>query len=215
MQKKMDFQARKDEYSAVGRRDVYRVEGYAKVSGQARYTTDVLLADTLWAKYLRSPYAHAKIASLDTSKATALPGVRSIIRYDDPEAAKIPLLGEAFYEGDRVGAVVCAESNEICDEALRLIDVQWEELPFTLSAEEALEPSFPKIHGGSAEDNLFSSEPINQRGDIEQGFAEADRTVEFDWVHPILCHSSGERWCSVADWKVTPNPGMASTSPIT
>lgn len=207
MQNKRDFQARKDEYSAVGRWDVYRVEGYAKASGQARFTNDILLPDMLWAKYLRSPYAHARIVSLDTSKAEALPGVKAIIRYDDPEAAKIPLLDEAFYEGDRVGAVVCAESEEICDEALRLIDVQWEELPFTLSAEEALEPGFPKIHGGSAEDNLFSSAPINQRGDIEQGFAEADRIVEFDWVHPILCHSAAELWCSVADWEGNPESG--------
>ena len=108
-----DFRARKDEYSVVGRADVYRFDGYAKASGQAEYTSDVLLPGMLYAKFLRSPYAHAKITSLDTSKAEALPGVKAVIRYDGPGGPQCSIGDEAFYHGAQIGAVVCAEPEEL------------------------------------------------------------------------------------------------------
>lgn len=195
-----NWRAKKDEYSAVGREDSYRIEGYAKASGQAKFTNDVFYPDMLYAKLIRCPYGHARIKSMDTSKAEALPGVKGIIRYDDPEAGYLGLGDEAFYEGHWAGAAVCAESEEICDEALRLIDVQWEELPFALHAEQALE-SDTKLHGGAAKDNVCDFGVINARGDIEQGFAEADEEIEFDWKNPICCHSVAETGCAVVAWE--------------
>ncbi|GAI18272.1 unnamed protein product [marine sediment metagenome] len=91
----------------------------------------------LYARFLTSPYPHAEIKSMDTSKAEALPGVRAILRYDDPELPAAADLGGhepssepvlprvAHFQGEEVGAVVAADSEEIAEQALRLIDVEW------------------------------------------------------------------------------------------
>jgi len=74
-----------DEYQSVGKRGVRRIDGYEKATGAAKYTMDVQLPGMLHLRFLTSPYPHAEIKSLDTSKAEALPGVRAVLRYDDPE----------------------------------------------------------------------------------------------------------------------------------
>src|SRR4030042_1334199 len=134
-------------YNHIGKRGVRRIDGYAKASGKAVYTRDVQIPGMLYAKVMRSPYAHARILSMDTTKAAALPGVRAILRYDDPEIKGRKLNGsvggpdrmasqfsgfalkpesvilaqEAWFEGQAVGAGVAADSEEIAIEALRLI----------------------------------------------------------------------------------------------
>ena len=111
----------------IGKRRVPRVDGYEKASGSAVYTRDIYRPGMLYAKFLRSPHAHAKIKRLDTSKAEALQGVRAVLRYDDPGIEWPKLSGQAlvsdtnhWYEG-MVGAVVVGESEAIVDRALRLI----------------------------------------------------------------------------------------------
>ena len=108
------------EYQHVGRRGIRRLNGYEKASGQALYTIDIALPGMLYAKFLTSPYAHARIVHMDTSTAESLPGVRAILRYDDPELPSmadlgghvpnaIPVLpGIAYFQGEEVATVVPA-----------------------------------------------------------------------------------------------------------
>ena len=136
-----------------------RHDAHDKLSGQAVYTRDLDFPGMLYAKILTSPYAHARIVSMDTSKAEALTGVRDILKFDDPDIAlenstggycasqynilTLPSTSD-FYQHP-MGVVVVADSEEICDRALRLIEIKWEEQPFILDMEESLKPDAPKI----------------------------------------------------------------------
>ena len=81
------------EYTHIGKRGIQRLDGYEKASGHATYTIDVALPGMLYGKFLTSPFPHAKIVRMDTSKAEALAGVRAILRYDDPELPPLADLG--------------------------------------------------------------------------------------------------------------------------
>jgi len=192
-------------FSEIGKRGVRRLDGYEKASGQAIYTRDVQLPGMLYARVLMSPYARARIQRMGTSKAEALPGVRAVIRYDDVEVKDRmlngcyfgpewvcprlagwalkpihPVLGEqAWYEGQPVGAVVAADSEDIANEALRLLEVEWEELPFVLDQEEALKPDAPILRPGADSNLLERPGQSIEQGDVERGFREADKIIEF------------------------------------
>lgn len=186
-------------FSTVGKRGIPRIDGYAKASGSAVFTRDIILPGMLYAKFLHCPFAHAKIKSMDTSKAEALPGVREVLRYDDPEVKGVRVYGgyyvgplvvellgdEACYEGQTLGVVVAADTEDICDEALRLIDIEWEELPFVVDFNRALEPdapiAWPLINPDSNEVPGFGfGERLTfKQGDVEAGFKEADKIIEF------------------------------------
>jgi CO/xanthine dehydrogenase Mo-binding subunit len=195
-------------FNEIGKRGIRRLDGYEKASGNALYTRDIQLPGMLYARVLMSSYAHARITRIDTSKAEALPGVRAVIRCDDPEVKGRELNGsyfgpewvapnaaswglkpihlvlgdEAWYEGEPLGMVVAADSEETADEALRLSDVEWEELPFVLDQEEALKPDAYILRPGA--DNNIVQHPADERGliekgDVEKGFREADKIIEF------------------------------------
>lgn len=192
-------------YNHIGKRGIRRIDGYAKASGKAVYTRDVQIPGMLYAKVMRSPYAHARILKMDTAKAAALPGVRAILRYDDPEIKgralngsvggpdrmagqfsgfglkpeRVILAQEAWFEGQAVGAVVAADSEEIAIEALRLIEVDWEQLPFILDEEEALRPDAPVLLPGAVSNKLADFREFVEKGDLEKGFKEADKIIEF------------------------------------
>src|SRR5262245_59637287 len=154
-------------------RSVTRADARDKVSGAAQFSADRLMAEgLLYGKTLRSPLPHAEIISLDAVKAEALPGVRAVITYKDapknpfeeggrsgekgPVAAVHVLNQIVRHVGDEVAAVA-ADSEEIAEEALRLIEVEYRSLPFVLDAESALEPDAPLVRGGS---NLAGDTPI-------------------------------------------------------
>ena len=113
----------------------------------------------IYAKFLTSPYPNAKIKSMDTSRAEAYPGVRGILRYDDPELPEMANLGGhvpnlvtvlprfAYFQGEEVGAMVAADTESIAEEALKLIEVEWEERPFVLDEEKAAQTSPPGKSG--------------------------------------------------------------------
>jgi xanthine dehydrogenase molybdenum-binding subunit len=169
-------------------RSVTRSDALEKVSGAAQFSADRIVAKALYGKTLRSPHAHAEIIALDTAKAEALPGVRAVVTYKDApqnpfeegspaeSIAPVYVLNRIVrHVGDEVAAVA-AESEEIAQEALQLIDVQYRPLPFVLDAEAALEPDAPSVRGGS---NLAGGAPIEfSRGDIERGLSEAEIVVE-------------------------------------
>ena len=179
---------------SIKRNMIPRQDGYEKVSGKAVFTRDVCLPGMLYAKILTSPYAQAKIISMDTSQAEALVGVRDILKFDDPDIKYdngtsmfyyniLTLPGIADFYNHPMGVAVVADSEEICDRALRLIKIEWEEQPFILHMEDSLKPDAPKIWPDVVRIHPTAEEPNKyiyrqeERGDIEKGFAEADKIL--------------------------------------
>ena len=215
-----------------------RIDAAEKAAGEARYiddwATQSRFPSLVYAKVLRSPYPRARIRSLDTKKAEALPGVLGFLTYKDPEVAALKptsagwtdgvdtvsydkmmwgkfrdrrVLGDyACWVGDEVGAVVGAESEQIAEEALRLLEVDWEVLPFVLDPHEAQKPDAPRIHPQIAPDNVLPADPIGgpevflQKGDVERGMAAADVVVEGITEHHNATQASLDPWCCVVEW---------------
>ena len=132
--------------SAIGR-SITRGEGPDKVTGKSIYTADISVPGMLWGRVLRSPYPYARIVSIDTSKALALPGVYAVVTGQDVPETRVgrrmldmPILAQDMvrFVGEKVAAVA-AGSKDICDEALLLIEVEYEELDAVFDAEEAME----------------------------------------------------------------------------
>ena len=184
---------------------VGRVEGADKVSGMAIYGADVHFADALWGKILRSPYAHARIKNIDTSKAWKVAGVKAIVTgQDEPERVQgksirdIPVLcwDKVRFIGDRVAAVA-AENQDAAEEACSLIEVEYEELPAVFDVLEAMKPDAPVLHDnapaydGAPKDIMAPAggNVVNKltfgKGDIEKGFADADLILEHTFRMPI------------------------------
>ncbi len=170
---------------------VHNVDGIAKVTGRATYTFDVVLPGMLYGKILRSPHPHAKIKSIDYSKAMALPGVKAVATGNDTIGAKqgiwrrykdlcdeqLLTIDKVRYIGEPVAAVA-AVTEEIAEKALELIDVDYEVLPATYEPLDAIKKDAPEIHEGF-ERNINVTRHI-EWGDVDEGFAEADYIRE-DW----------------------------------
>lgn len=188
--------------AVIGNR-IARVDGIAKVTGTARYAADYQLPGLLYGKIKRSPYAHARVLSIDASQALALAGVKAVLTPDDvPQVrhagAPVPrtrslvadqaiLTDVARFVGDGVAAVA-AVSEEIAEEALDLIQVDYEVLPAVFDVDEAMRPGAPLIHG--TEGNAVMPPIVVERGDVEKGFAEADYVVEgvYTTGRPVPCY---------------------------
>jgi CO/xanthine dehydrogenase Mo-binding subunit len=199
-------------YEVIGKRGVRRTDGLEKATGAARYTIDVQLPGMLFARFLTSPYPHASIRSMDTSEAEKMAGVRCVLRYDDPELqggvatsghelnSELPLPPVAYFEGEECGAFVVADSEEIAENALRLIKVDWEQRPFLLDVEEALKPDAPRTRPEITPDSNVSMVYHEGHGNVEQGFAEADDILEFKWTFGLNTWVGPERPCGVWRW---------------
>ncbi len=186
----------------IGRRGLRPKEAPEKITGRAIYTNDVFLPGMLYVKIFRSPHARARIRKMDTRKAEALPGVWAVIRYDDPDIDLSdpyqPVLGfmwfwhrktilpdTADYQGVRLGAMVIAETEEICDQALKLVGegIEWEKLPFILDPEKAIQPDAPLLHPElNSKSNIWKDTVILNQGDVEKGFDSSDHVIEFSEV---------------------------------
>ncbi|MFH1241899.1 MAG: xanthine dehydrogenase family protein molybdopterin-binding subunit [Pseudomonadota bacterium] len=204
-----------EQYEHIGKRGVRRIDGYEKASGKAVYTMDVQLPGMLYLRFLTSPYPHAVIKHMDTSMAEALPGVRAVLRYDDPELpseadlgghalSSVPVLPKvAHFAGEEVGAAVLADSEMIAEEALRSIKIEWEERPFVLDPEEALRPDAPLANPEAFPDGNYFNQgmlDVEELGDVEKGFAEADKIIEFKSVRRLHTWVGPERPCGVFQW---------------
>ena len=198
----------KKEYKVIGTRPI-RHDGVDKVTGRAIYGADFQITGLLHGRVLRSPHAHARIISIDTSRAEAHPGVKGVVTAQDlPEAGdKIADLGEgavnlkylcdnilasdkALYKGHAVAAVA-ATNPHIAEEACDLIDIEYEVLPPVLEVRQAMESNAPILHENLTTSSLGDEDdkPTNiashlqhKKGDIEKGFAEADVIIERDFV---------------------------------
>ena len=185
-------------FTIVGR-SAQKVDGIPLVTGRPKFVADVDLPRTLHVKILHSPHAHARIISIDTSKAEALPGVACVLTHRNTPTTRYTTAGQGHPEpspydtrmfdtkvrfvGDRVAAVA-AETEGVALEALKLIDVRYEELPAVLSIDDALADGAPVIHDEpdakgiyEASRNIAADVDI-EAGDVARGFAEADTIVE-------------------------------------
>ena len=228
-------------YRVIGTRPI-RHDGVDKVTGAAVYGGDVRLPGMLFGKVLRSPHAHARIKSIDTSKAAALEGVRAVATADDlvekvdqlanlgetmvnvREVAQNSLAsGKVLYKGHALAAVA-ATSAHIAEEALDLIEVEYEVLPAVVDVQKAMQDGAPLIDEGRTTREMgektdkksnIASHNQHSMGDLAQGFAEADEIVEREFktatVHQgyIEPHNTTVWWKndgSITVWVSTQGP---------
>jgi xanthine dehydrogenase YagR molybdenum-binding subunit len=184
-------------------RGVSRIDGYEKALGRAIYTQDVRLPGLLHARILRSPHAHAVVTRIDAQRALAHPGVRAVLTHEN--APPIPWYSDSRlfdpklrYAGEEVAAVL-ADSAATANEALRLIEVDYEVLPAVTGAEAALLPDAPKLR---PKGNLAGGRPtVSERGQVEAGLAAADVRVEAVFRTAGALHNALETHGSVAHWE--------------
>ena len=216
------------EYKVVGTRPI-RHDGTDKVTGRAKYGGDFDTAGMLHGKVLRSPHAHARIKSINVSKAQAFPGVKAVItgqdmpvaHTEDPSKAAVSASdnilarGKVLYKGHPVAAVV-AVNQHVAEEALGLIVVDYEVLPAVMDVREAMKDGAPLLHEDQTTQELGEETDKHsnvvthfryEQGDVEKGFAEADIVVEREFtnatVHQgyIETHNAAALWNS--DGQVT------------
>ncbi|MDP8234804.1 MAG: molybdopterin-dependent oxidoreductase, partial [Candidatus Erginobacter occultus] len=202
---------------------VEKVDGLGLALGQGRFTDDYSFPGMLHGKLLRSPHAHARIKKIETKKAEALPGVAAVFTHQDVPRIAITTAGQGFPEpspydefildnkvrfvGDKV-ALVAAETAEIAEEALKLIEVEYEVLPAVLDPRKSMRSSSPVIHDEKDCEIVIPVpyEPEKNRvarvdavvGDIKRGVAEAEMTVEDEFENQTASHSAMEPHCSIS-----------------
>lgn len=216
-----------------------RIDGVDKVSGHALYAGDLRLPGMAIAKVLRSPLAHARILSIDASKASALPGVLAVLSRDTIQAAandfgayvrdqRIIATDKVRYAGDMVAAVAAVDSATAA-EALRLIEVEYQELPAVCTIDEALRPDAPLVHeklsrrdpgygrGGSHivhDDSNICLHFRHEKGDVAAGFKASELIFEDTFYFPSAQHYPMEPHVCVAQfeggvltvWSATQSP---------
>ena len=193
-------------FSIVGQ-SVPRVDGAAKVTGNAKYVADLSIPGMIEGKFLRSPYAHARIRSIDTAEAEAMPGVVAVLTSKDlkdigPYIGRgknkdqpVIALNRVIFAGQPVAAVAALD-RATAEEALTKIHVDYEELPAVISVEDAMADGAPRLHD-FAERNLCAHHEL-VKGDVEKGFAEADVIVEDEFDFPMIYHYSMEPHTAIA-----------------
>lgn len=221
----------REDFRVVGKRNLPGKLSYAMATGIAKYGIDYVVPNMLHAKFLRSPYAHARVVSVDTTRARAIPGVVDILTWEDEDLKKLgsggfgpprPYLDNvAHYEGQEVAVIVVAESEDICEEALRQLDIEWEILPHVVDILEGRKPDAPVIRTPDQEvpamfamgggdnppkrGNVSFSNVV--QGDIEAGFKEADQILEYSLTLPAFASFIPNPSGSVAWWFDDPYHG--------
>lgn len=208
--------------SVVGKPE-RKVDAVKLVQGKPAFTDDIEMRNMLTAKVLYSPAAHALIKHIDASKALALPGVAAVLTYKDIPRVVYSTAGQSDpipgplddfsldkkvrHVGDRV-AFVAAETEEIANKALELIEVEYEHLPAILDLREAMKPGAPRIHDEPEYVNFADSDPARNLaaeiridiGDVEKGFQEADVIIEGDYEVPKVQQAHIEPHVVVTYW---------------
>lgn len=204
------------------------LDGRERVTGSVDFVSNVELPGMLHTRCLRSPYAHASIVHIDAERARQLPGVSAVLTGPDLLAAPVnPTFGlfirdqpivatdRVRYAGDVVAAVAAVDERT-ANEALELIEVEYEELPAVLDVEAALDPGAPILHPGprilqSRRPDILARQPgfegtnvihlfTQRKGDVEAGFAEADTIIENTYYSPPVGHVPLESHVAVAQF---------------
>jgi CO/xanthine dehydrogenase Mo-binding subunit len=222
-------------------RTTRRIDAVERVTGKAAYTRDVRLPGMLYARVLRSPHPHARVRSIDTSKAASLPGVQAVLTHDNApvwwgagsiaggaqyndEIKKITTQRRYIFNnpvrfvGDAVAAVAAIDRHT-AEEALDLIAVDYEVLPFVVDPEEALQPDAPRIWPEGNLSPNARNEPVpsqSRRGNIDEGFASADQVFEDRYSTAFVHDAQMEPRACLAHWEgdkltlYTPTGGIAN-----
>src|SRR6185369_12766749 len=209
-------------YQTVGKPEK-KVDALKLVQGKPAFTADIDMRGMLYARVLRSPHAHARIKKIDASKARELKGVAAVLTWQDiprvvystaGQSDPIPGPLDAFsldnkvrFVGDRV-AMVAAETPEIAEKALALIDVEYEVLPAILDSRVSMKPDAVRIHDEPEYINFADSNPAKNLaaeiridiGDVEEGFAEADEIFEATYEVPKVQQAHIEPHVCVTYW---------------
>jgi len=196
-----------------------RIDGDAKTTGAAAYTADLDLPGALQAAFVRSPYPHARIVSLDVERARSLAGVRAVLTGADVRGQRLgrrlqdwPVLcwDQVLFVGDRVAAVA-ADTREIAEEAVRLIAVDYEELPALLDMDAALAADAPVLHPDAATYRFLEGRGarppvphpnhqghvVESHGDVDAAFARAARIFEHEFTTPRIHQAALEPHAAV------------------
>ena len=224
----------REEFRVVGKPNKPGILSYALASGVAKFGADYTAPDMLHAKFLRSPYAHARVNSINTEKAWKVPGVVDILLWDDPDLMglggmpfgppKSYLGNVAHQENQEVGAIVVAETEDACEAALRALEVDWEVLPFIVDLRKGgTDPTIPVIRepGDDAGGGMFGggggpgakpkegnwSYQDKIEGDMAAGEAAADYIIEYDTNLPIFASHIPNAVGSIAWWFDDPYHG--------
>ena len=198
------------DYSVVGKR-TSRTDSVPKAKGETKFSADLYLPGMLYAKVLRSPYAHARILNIDTSRAEKLPGVRAIITGKDAIPYRWGVFAytrdmqflptdKARFFGQEVAAVA-ATDEETAQEAVDLIKVEWEPLPHVLDPEEALREGAPQLHDdkpGNVSVRIFVDE-----GNVDRALAESYLVEEGRFASPEESYCQLENYAVVASFDST------------
>src|SRR6476646_1810 len=187
---------------------VPRLDSVEKVTGRAIYTGDIVLADLLFGKFLRSSVAHAKIVSINVEEARRLPGVRAVLTYEDVKdldarlgsyVKEQPLLAcdKVRYAGEPIAAVA-ADVEAIAEEALSLIKIEYEELPAVIGVEAAMATNAPLVHENLKDYQLGAAKPVAGTnfvhvagfdvGDVEAAIKQADVVADDEFRFPMIYH---------------------------
>ena len=196
----------RQDFSIIGS-SVRRVDGVEKVTGKAKYVADLIIPGMSEGKFLRSPYAHARIRSIDTTEAEAMPGVFAVVTSKDftdisPYMGRgkskdhpIIALDRAIFAGQPVAAVAALD-RATAEEALSKINVDYEELPAVIDVEEAMADGAPLVHSFAEKNICFQTELV--KGNVDKAFAEADEIFEDRFEFPMIYHYSMEPHTSIA-----------------
>ena len=202
-----------------------KVDAVKLVQGKAVFTDDFKMDGMLFAALLTSPHAHARIRKIDTSKARSLPGVHAVLTYQDLPHIHYATGGQSYpqplpydqvsldnkvrHVGDRV-AVVAAETQDLAEQALKLIEVDYEVLPAVLDPLEAMQDGAPVIHDETDVEGIYDAQHNvvyhieDSAGDVDMAFATADLVYENEYRTPRQHHAQSEMHTCISYWmKIT------------
>jgi len=202
------------EFRVVGKPNIPGKLSYSIATGMAKFGADYVFPDMLQAKFLHSPYANAVLKSVDVDAAKKIPGVVDVLTWEDEDLKNFGRRGGgggfggpsgpyvdnvADMEDDELGVIVVAETDELCDEALKALNPQWEVRPHIVDILEGRKPDAPVIRENrNGKGNVTFAD--NNRGDVEAGFREADHIIEYDFNMPAFSGHVPNPYASAAYW---------------
>ena len=209
----------REDFRVVGKPNLPGIVSKQLASGLAKFGGDYIIPNMLHAKFLRSPYANARVLSVDISKAKALPGVVDIVTWEDDDIKNLKPDGRPWLdnyadkEGIEVAVIVVAEDEDICAKALSLLDVEWDVLPHVVDILKGKEPDAPVVRpkdtihpvmtpfglmNEERKGNVTYAETI--QGDVDKALSDADNVLEYSLMLPSFASTIPNPTASVAWW---------------
>jgi xanthine dehydrogenase YagR molybdenum-binding subunit len=189
------------ELTIVGTR-VPRMDALEKVTGQARYTTDVRVSGMLHSALLRAPIARGRVVTLQLEPALALPGVRGALLMEDLRGIRhdgVQVLDRTIYYAGQAIAAICADTQDAADRAMSAVHVEYEATPHAVTADDALANGAPAVR--STGNTSRDSPRIFTRGDVTAGLRAADVTITREYRTHVALHTALEPHATLAAWE--------------